>query len=50
MTQIPHHRAPGVMGELCPRTIPSGAIQRGGKTGKGNPYQAPQGVDRLGSR
>lgn len=24
--------------KLCPRTIQSGAIQRGGKTGKGNPY------------
>ena len=26
------------MGELCPRTIQSGPVQRGGKTGKGNPY------------
>ena len=24
--------------KLCPRTIQSGAIQRGGRTGKGNPY------------
>ena len=24
--------------KLCPRTIQSGAIQRGGKTGRGNPY------------
>jgi transposase len=24
--------------KLCPRTIQSGAVQRGGKTGKGNPY------------
>jgi transposase len=24
--------------KLCPRTIPSGARSRGGKTGKGNPY------------
>ena len=24
--------------KLCPRTIQSGPVQRGGKTGKGNPY------------
>jgi transposase len=24
--------------KLCPRTIQSGAIQRSGKTGRGNPY------------
>jgi len=24
--------------KLCPRTIQSGAIHRGGKTGRGNPY------------
>ena len=32
----PHRRAPGVMGETVSTTIQSGAIQRGGKTGKGN--------------
>jgi len=31
-----HHRARWA--KLCPRTIQSGAIQRSGKSGKGNPY------------
>ena len=32
--------------KLCPRTIQSGPITRGGKTGKGNPYL--KGVARRG--
>ena len=35
---VPHRRAPGVLGEACPRTIQSGPVTRGGRTGKGNRY------------
>src|SRR5438094_9164739 len=38
MTQFPTPAHRVSWAKLCPRTIQSGRIPRGGKTGKGNPY------------
>jgi transposase len=38
MTQFPTAGHLVSWAKLCPRTIQSGPVQRGGKTGKGNPY------------
>ncbi len=38
MTQFPTAAHLVSWAKLCPRTVQSGPIRRGGKTGKGNPY------------
>lgn len=38
MTQFPTAGHLASWAKLCPRTVQSGPITRGGKTGKGNPY------------
>jgi transposase len=38
MSRFPTHEHLVSWAKLCPRTIQSGPISRGGKTGKGNPY------------
>ncbi|HUH70168.1 MAG TPA: transposase [Mycobacterium sp.] len=38
MTRFPTPEHPISWAKLCPRTIQSGPISRGGKTGKGSPY------------